>query len=101
LPAIAQIHALIEELGIEYTGNDGRGGADLIPLRERGVPVMDLLHDMRVYFDVHHTINDTLAKIDPPSLSQSVAAYAAIAWVAAYGDVDFGRHPEHDGGAAR
>lgn len=93
LPAIEQIHAVLAPLGIERLGNDGTGGADLTPVREVGVPTMDLRHDMRVYFDVHHTINDTLSKIDPEALTQSVAAYAAFTYAAAYGDVDFGRHP--------
>lgn len=93
LPAVEQIHAVLAPLGIERLGNDGTGGADLTPVREVGVPTMDLRHDMRVYFDVHHTINDTLSKINPEALTQSVAAYAAFTYAAAYGDVDFGRHP--------
>lgn len=93
LPAVEQIHGLLAPLDIERLGNDGTGGADLIPVREAGVPTMDLRHDMRVYFDVHHTMNDTLAKVDPDELTQSVAAYAAFVYAATYGGVDFGRHP--------
>ncbi len=93
LPAIESLATLLAPLGVEYDGNTGRGGADLRPIRELGVPTMDLRHDMSIYFDVHHTGNDTLAKIDRDELSQSVAAYAAFAYFAAYGDVDFGRHP--------
>ena len=54
---------------------------------------MDLEHDMSAYFDVHHTINDTLAKVDPDALTQAVAGYAAFAVAAAYGGIDFGRYP--------
>lgn len=93
LPATEQIHALLAPLGIERLGNDGTGGADLTLVRKAGVPTMDLRHDMSVYFDVHHTMNDTLSKIDPDELTQSVAAYAAFTYAATYGDVDFGRHP--------
>ena len=93
LPAIAAIHAVVEPLGIEQLGNDGTGGADLSPLRALGVPTMDLRHDMSGYFDVHHTPNDTLAKIDREQLDQSVAAYAAFTYAALYGGVEFGRHP--------
>lgn len=93
LPAVERIHALLTPLDVELGGNDGTGGADLIPVREAGVPTMDLRHDMRVYFDVHHTMNDTLSKIDPDELTQSVAAYAAFVYAATYGGVDFGRHP--------
>ncbi|MCA1798038.1 MAG: hypothetical protein LC632_00920 [Xanthomonadaceae bacterium] len=49
---------------------------------------------MRGYFDIHHTINDTLDKVDPAELTRNVAAYVALTYAAAYGDVDFGRLPE-------
>ena len=35
------------------------------------------------YFDVHHTANDTLAKVDPAALRQAVAAYAVSVWLGA------------------
>lgn len=93
LPAVAAMHAVIGPLGVELQGNEGTGGADLSPMRALGMPTMDLRHDMRVYFDVHHTANDTLAKVDREQLDQSVAAYAAFVYAALYGGVDFGRHP--------
>lgn len=94
LPAIAQIHRLLEPLGVENGGtNSVSGGADLRPLREAGVPVLDLSLDATGYFDIHHTTNDTLAKIDAKTLDQSVAAFAVAAWLAANGQGDFGRLP--------
>ena len=56
-----------------------------------GVPVLDLSLDATHYFDIHHTINDTLAKIDPKLLDQSVAAFAVTAWLASTKQGDFGR----------
>ncbi|HEX2254317.1 MAG TPA: M28 family peptidase, partial [Thermoanaerobaculia bacterium] len=75
--------AVLAPLGIEYQGNTGRGGADLIPLRRAGRPVADLTQDATRYFDVHHTDDDTMAMIDPEAVAQNVAAYATLAWWAA------------------
>jgi hypothetical protein len=55
------------------------------------VPVLDLSLDASLYFDVHHTPNDTLLKIDPKVLDQSVAAFATAAYLAATKQGDFGR----------
>ena len=94
VPAIARIHQLLEPLGIENGGtNAASGGSDLRPLREAGVPVLDLSLDATSYFDIHHTANDTLAKIDAKTLDQSVAAFAVAAWLAATRQGDFGRLP--------
>ena len=60
-----------------------RGGADLGVLHEAGVAILGLHQDSSRYFDVHHTADDTLDKIDPVALRQVVAAYAVAAWVAA------------------
>ena len=46
-------------------------------------------HDATRYFDLHHTANDTLDKIDPAQLSQNVAAWAGLIWLIADSDVDF------------
>lgn len=93
LPKIAELAGLLAPLGIGWIGNDSRGGADLSPLRPLGVPVLGLGHDGTLYFDVHHTANDTLDKIDREQLDQSVAAYAAAAYFAAEMEGDFGRTP--------
>lgn len=65
------------------------GGADIGPIVEAGVPVFGLNQDGTRYFDLHHTADDTLDKIDPKQLSQNVAAWAALVWLAADSDVDF------------
>jgi carboxypeptidase Q len=67
----------------------GSGGADVAPLANLGVPIFRLNQDGTRYFDLHHTANDTLDKIDRAALSQNVAAWAALIWLAADGDVDF------------
>jgi hypothetical protein len=46
------------------------------------------------YFDLHHTPDDTLDKVDPKSLRQNVAAYAAWTWMVANADGGFGSAPK-------
>jgi carboxypeptidase Q len=65
------------------------GGADIGPLAGAGVPVFGLSQDGTRYFDLHHTADDTLDKIDPKQMSQNVAAWAALVWLIADSDVDF------------
>jgi carboxypeptidase Q len=65
------------------------GGADIGPLAGAGVPVFGLNQDGTRYFDLHHTADDTLDKIDPAQMSQNVAAWAALVWLIADSDVDF------------
>ncbi len=67
----------------------GRGGVDIAPLVEAGVPAFVLHQDGTRYFDYHHTPDDTLDKIDRAALDQNVAAWAALIWLAADSDVDF------------
>jgi len=65
------------------------GGVDVGPMGPLGVPFFGLAQDGSRYFDLHHTANDTLDKIDPAQLSQNVAAWAALVWLIADSDVDF------------
>jgi hypothetical protein len=68
------------------------GGTDIGPSVEAGVPLFLLKQDGTRYFDIHHTPDDTLDKIDRPQLDQNVAAWAALVWLAADGAVDFRTH---------
>ena len=65
------------------------GGVDIGPMGPMGVPFFGLAQDGTRYFDLHHTANDTLDKIDPAQLSQNVAAWAGLVWLIADSDVDF------------
>lgn len=93
LPAVSAIANVLKPLGIERGGNTSDGGADIGPLRRLGVPVLGLQHDATRYFDHHHTINDTLDKVDRKALDQTVAAYAVAAYLSANMQGDFGRLP--------
>lgn len=90
----AQLASALAPLGIARR-DDGKGvGADVTPLLAMGVPILELHQDATRYFDYHHTANDTVDKIDPPTLAQAAAAFATAAWAAAEMDGDFGRVPE-------
>ncbi len=65
------------------------GGVDIGPIVQAGVPVFGLKQDGLRYFDLHHTADDTLDKIDPEQLRQNVAAWAALVWLVADSDIDF------------
>lgn len=65
------------------------GGVDIGPMGPFGVPFFGLAQDGTRYFDLHHTANDTLDKIDPAQLNQNVAAWAGLIWLIADSDVDF------------
>jgi carboxypeptidase Q len=86
----AEIGRLLEPIGIASGSNDQPGGGpDLYPLIAAGVPTLRLHQDGRDYFDLHHTVDDTVDKLDPASLDQNVAAFAVFAWLVADSEVDF------------
>ena len=53
-------------------------GSDIGPMIEAGLPGVGLSQDGIRYFDIHHTPDDTLDKIDPAQLRQNVAAWTAM-----------------------
>ena len=69
------------------------GGPDTGPLVQGGVPTFRLAQDGSDYFDVHHTADDVLDRIDPKNLDQNVAAWAALLWMIAESDLDFRTPP--------
>lgn len=91
--AVDAIREALKPLALEAGANDAHGGSDLGPLHALGVPLLDLAQDATNYFDVHHTVDDTLPKIDGKTLNQVVAAYAVAAYMAASKNGDFGRLP--------
>lgn len=92
--AVDQIAELLKPLGIDYDATaPGSGGSDLSAIHAVGMAGLSLNQDTSRYFAWHHTANDTLDKVDPEQLRQSVAAYAVVAWLAAEADGDFGSAP--------
>ena len=91
---IDEIGKILSPLGIVRGGSDVKGGGpDIIPLDMKGVPTIRLSQNGMDYFDLHHTPDDTLDKIDADELAQNVAAYAAAIYLAADSEVEFRRKP--------
>ena len=90
---LRSIGDVLEPLGIATEETGGGPGPDVGPLVALGVPWAQLAQDGSDYFDLHHTPDDTLDKIEPKALDQQVAAYAAFAYLAAETTVDFGKAP--------
>ena len=65
-------------LGVVRGQTRADAGADLGPWANAGVAAIDLNQDGTRYFDLHHTPDDTLDKIDPAQLRQNVAAWSAM-----------------------
>ena len=87
---IDAIGKIIGPLGILRGGSDVPGGGpDIGPMAARGVPTINFRQNGTDYFDLHHTPDDTLDKIDPDQLAQNVAAYVVFAYLAAEMDVEF------------
>jgi carboxypeptidase Q len=87
LPLFSEIAAVLTPLGIDpEPTNKAGGGPDVGPLAATGVGVLDLGQDVTRYFDVHHTPDDTLDKVDRAQLNQNVAAWTAAIWLAATDD---------------
>jgi len=88
-----QLIRFLAPMGVTWSDNIAGGGADLIPLRYMGVPMVDLRPDATHYFDYHHTDDDTLDKVDPTDLAQNVASYVVVAYWAAEREGTLGGPP--------
>ena len=64
-------------------------GSDFGELQAAGAPVFSFRQDASRYFDIHHSADDTLDKVDPASLRQNVAAWSALIYLIADSDIDF------------
>jgi hypothetical protein len=91
--AAAQIAAALKPLGIEAMAKGGPG-PDVGPIAAEGAAWAWLGQDGTDYFDLHHTPDDTLDKIDPAALAQNTAAYTVFAYLAASADGGFGSAPK-------
>ncbi len=97
MPWVRDLERLLAPLGISHADNmPAFGGADLRPLVPARVPFFDLPQDATLYFDYHHTADDTLDKLDAEDLRQNVAAYVTLAYLLAETETDLGRAPERE-----
>ena len=74
--------------------NEGSPGPDAAMLmRRHRWPAVQLAQDGTNYFDVHHTVHDTLDRIVPAEMAQNVACWAATAWLVAQSPLRFTAPP--------
>ena len=59
----------------------GAAGTDVSPLLVQGVTVGEMTPDSQRYFDVHHTTEDSLDKVNPRELHLGAAALASLIWL--------------------
>lgn len=85
-----QIAQALLPLGIGANGPPATGGADVRDIiASNNLAVIDLQQDGTRYFDLHHTPDDTLDKIDPKQMRQNVAAWSTVLSIIANSEVDF------------
>ncbi len=89
---VDSIARLVAPIGISPGNMDSPGaGPDLIPMVQAGMPSLRFTQNGMDYFDLHHTHDDTLDKIEAEALDQNVAAFAVFAWLVAESTVNFWR----------
>jgi Zn-dependent M28 family amino/carboxypeptidase len=72
---------LLKPYGI-YEIRNGGGGSDVEPLASLGAAVGELQNGSQRYFDLHHTREDTIDKVNPRELHLGAAALAALIYLA-------------------
>lgn len=78
-PLRDRIAAELAMMGIVVGRDKAGGGTDVEPvIAGQKLAVIDLSQDGTRYFDLHHTPDDTLDKIDPAQLEQNVAAWTVV-----------------------
>ncbi|MEW9797990.1 M20/M25/M40 family metallo-hydrolase [Alteromonas sp. CYL-A6] len=90
-PMVDQMMSVLAPLNVARGEPKATGGPDLWPLRGLGMSTFSLRQDGTDYFDLHHTANDTLDKVNPDELAQNVAVYVVFTYMTANVDGDFGR----------
>ncbi|WP_394849637.1 M28 family peptidase [Pendulispora brunnea] len=96
VPALAGEHALtkalcenIAPLGIALDSGTSRGADDIAPLRQLGVPIVDVLQDTSLYLQLRHTEGDVLEVVERADLETATLAFAVAVWVLANAEGDF------------
>ena len=90
LPAVKMLAEALKPLDVAFNPEPVRFGGDdvghLVPL---GVPQLGMRQENSHYFDIHHSAEDTLDKVDPAEMDKATAAWTAAIYALAESDVDF------------
>ena len=78
-----RLAASVARFGVANSSIVARGGADINIARDQGTAIINLKQDGTRYFDLHHTPDDTLDKIDPVQLRQNVAVWTQVTGILA------------------
>ncbi len=89
-PVADRLATALAPLGITRGRDIAGDGADVGPIMRTGVAAIDLAQTGTRYFDLHHTPDDTLDKIDPEQLRQNVAAWTAMLAIVANAPEEIG-----------
>ena len=79
----ARLASAVARFGVANSTNVATGGADLNIVRDQSGALIDLQQDGTRYFDLHHTPDDTLDKIDIAQLCQNVAVWTTVVGILA------------------
>jgi carboxypeptidase Q len=87
-----RLQVALAPLGIVRGKAVAGDGADIGPImKAQGIAAIDLNQDGTRYFDIHHTPEDTLERIDPAQLAQNVAAWTAMLAIMANAPENFAK----------
>jgi len=89
-PLVDRLKNALAPLGVGYSPHAAHGGTDVAPTAALGTAVIDLQQDGTRYFDIHHTADDTLDKIDRAQFDQAVDAWTAALHVLANAEEPIG-----------
>ena len=73
----------VARFGVANSTITATGGADINISRDQGGAIIDLQQDGTRYFELHHTPDDTLDKVDPVQLRQNVAVWTQVVGILA------------------
>jgi len=73
----------VARFGVAGSTVNATGGADIGIARNQNAAIIDLQQEGTRYFDLHHTPDDTLDKIDPAQLRQNVAVWTRVVGILA------------------
>lgn len=79
----ARIARAVARYGVANSTIVATGGADLNIARDQKTAIIDLQQDGTRYFDLHHTPDDTLDKIDIAQLRQNIAVWTTVTGIVA------------------
>ncbi|PCG15815.1 MULTISPECIES: M20/M25/M40 family metallo-hydrolase [Sphingomonas] len=86
----ARLGSALAPLGIVKGSGIAGDGADIAPIIRTGVAGVDLNQSGLDYFDVHHTPDDTLDRVEPEALRQNVAAWTTMLAIVANAPEEIG-----------